>query len=341
MHAATYVGNGTITVGETEPAAPPLAGHVQIEVAFTGICGTDLHILHGAMDGRVTLPAVIGHEMSGRIAAIGPGVEGWAVGDPVGVMPLDWCGTCPACTAGHQHICQNLDFIGIDSPGSLQTRWNVPEKVLVRLPESLRLDHAALLEPVAVAVHDVRRAALRRGEKAVVIGGGPIGLLIAVVARHRGVQVVIAELDAARRATAAGLGFEVLDPAAVDQAAWVEEWTAGAGADAVFEVSGSAAAVLGAASLARVRGRLVIVAIHPQPRPVDLKQIFWRELTVLGARVYERQDFETAVTLLDSGEIPANRLITGQVPLADVADAFRQLSEGKAMKVLVDCGGEN
>ncbi|WP_326692703.1 MULTISPECIES: alcohol dehydrogenase catalytic domain-containing protein [unclassified Streptomyces] len=341
MHAAAkYVGNKTITVGEAE-AAPPPPGHVQIEVAFTGICGTDLHVLHGSMDGRVSLPAVIGHEMSGRIAATGQGVEGWTAGDPVGVMPLDWCGTCPACAAGHQHICQNLNFIGIDSPGSLQTRWNVPEKVLVRLPESLRLDHAALLEPVAVAVHDVRRAALRPGEKAVVIGGGPIGLLIAVVARHTGAQVVVAEPDAVRRATAAGLGFEVLDPGAGDQASWVEEWTAGAGADAVFEVSGSAAAVLGAASLARVRGRLVIVAIHPQPRPVDLKQIFWRELTLLGARVYERQDFETAVTLLDGGEIPADRLITGTVPLGNVADAFRQLSEGAGMKVLVDCGGES
>ncbi|MGI5346867.1 zinc-dependent alcohol dehydrogenase [Streptomyces sp. CA-250714] len=340
MHAATYVGNGTLTVAEAEPAPPP-AGHVQIEVAYTGICGTDLHILHGAMDGRVTLPAVIGHEMSGRIAALGQGVEGWAVGAPVGVMPLDWCGTCPACAAGHQHICQNLNFIGIDSPGSLQTRWNVPAEVLVGLPESLRLDHAALLEPVAVAVHDVRRAALRPGEKAVVIGGGPIGLLIAVVARHTGAQVVIAEPDAVRRATAAGLGFDVLDPGDGDQAGWVEEWTAGAGADAVFEVSGSPAAVLGAASLVRVRGRLVIVAIHPQPVPLDLKRIFWRELTVLGARVYQRDDFETAVSLLDSGEIPADRLITGQVPLAQVADAFHQLSEGNGMKVLIDCGGES
>ncbi|MFD7505100.1 zinc-binding dehydrogenase [Streptomyces sp. NPDC059850] len=336
MHAARYVGNNTIAVAEV-PVAPPPAGQVQLDVAYTGICGTDLHLLHGAMDARVTLPAVIGHEMSGRIAAVGEGVTGWAAGDPVTVMPLAWCGACPACAAGHQHICQNLDFIGIDSPGSLQNRWNVPQEVLVRLPASLPLDRAALVEPVAVSVHDVRRADVRPGEKAVVVGGGPIGVLIAVAARHAGAEVVVAEVDSERRAMVAGLGFAVLDPGTGDLPARVAEWTAGAGADVVFEVSGAAPAVLGATALARVRGRLVIVAIHPQPRPVDLKQIFWRELTVLGARVYERQDFETAVTMLADGVVPADRLITGTVPLTRVADAFEQLSAGQAMKVLVDC----
>lgn len=336
MHAARYVGNHTIAVAEV-PVAPPPPGQVQLDVAYTGICGTDLHLLHGAMDARVTLPAVIGHEMSGRIAALGAGVTGWAVGDPVTVMPLAWCGACPACAAGHQHICQHLDFIGIDSPGSLQNRWNVPQEVLVRLPASLPLDRAALVEPVAVSVHDVRRADLRPGEKAVVVGGGPIGVLIAVAARHAGAEVVVAEVDPERRAMVAGLGFDVVDPGADDLVARVTEWTAGAGADVVFEVSGAAAAVLGATSLARVRGRLVIVAIHPQPRPVDLKQVFWRELTVLGARVYERRDFETAVTMLADGVVPADRLITGTVPLSRVADAFDQLSAGRAMKVLVDC----
>ncbi|MGQ1798912.1 zinc-dependent alcohol dehydrogenase [Kocuria oceani] len=336
MQAATYIGNSTVEI-TTLDERPPGTGEVQIEVAYTGICGTDLHVLHGSMDARVTLPAVIGHEMSGRIAAIGDGVEGWTVGDPVTVMPLDWCGECPACRAGHQHICQHLDFIGIDSPGSLQGRWNVPAHVLVRLPESLRLDHAALVEPVAVSVHDVRRAELRPDEKAVVIGGGPIGVLIATTARHLGAEVVVIELDPGRRRMIQELGFEVLDPTAQDQVAWVEQWTAGAGADVVFEVSGAAAAVLGATALAKVRGRLVVVAIHPQPRPLDLQRIFWRELSVVGARVYERADFETAVDMLTAGVVPAEQLITAVVPLADTAAAFETLASGQAMKVLIDC----
>ncbi len=336
MSAAVYTGNSTINIVKSIQE-PPKPGEVQIEVAYTGICGTDLHVLHGNMDSRVTLPAVIGHEMSGRVAALGEGVTGWKIGEAVTVMPLDWCGDCPACRAGHQHICQNLNFIGIDSPGALQKYWNVAEDVLVRLPSSLRLDHAALVEPVAVAVHDVRRAALEPGEKAVVIGGGPIGVLIAVTARHAGASVVVLELDADRRAIIKELGFEVLDPRTQDQGEWVNAWTGGAGADVVFEVSGAAAAVLGATALAKVRGRLVVVAIHPQPRPLDLQRVFWRELTILGARVYERRDFETAVGLLADGVIPADQLITGIVPLARTAEAFSQLASGDAMKILIDC----
>jgi len=326
-------------VRQADAQAPP-AGAVQIKVAYAGICGTDLHILHGHMDSRVTTPAIIGHEMSGTIAAIGAGVTGWSVGDAVTVMPLDWDDTCPACLAGNQHICQNLNFIGIDSPGALQGFWNVPAAVLVALPSELRLDHAALVEPVAVSVHDVRRSGLVPGEKAVVIGGGPIGVLIASTAREFGAEVVVIELDAGRRQAITELGFEVLDPRAVDQVAWVTDWTGGAGADVVFEVSGAAAAVLGATDLARVRGRLVIVAIHPDPRPVNLQRVFWRELTIIGARVYQRADYETAVELLTRGVIPADLLITRIEPIGRTMAAFEALASGQAMKILIDCQTE-
>ena len=339
MLTASYVGDHTIRTSEADAVAPA-PGEVQIAVAFTGLCGTDLHILHGNMDARVTTPLVFGHEMSGTIAALGDGVTGWSVGDGVTVMPLSWDGTCPACLAGNTHICQNLDFIGIDSPGSLQGLWNVPAETLVALPAGLRLDHAALVEPVAVAVHDVRRSQLTPGQKTVVIGGGPIGVLIATVARHFGGDVVVIELDEKRRAQIDGLGFTTLDPRAVDQVAWVTEWSGGAGADVVFEVSGAAAAVLGATGLAKVRGTIVVVAIHPTPREIDLQRVFWRELSILGARVYQRQDFETAVELVADGVIPADLLITRIVPLSQTQDAFADLEAGRAMKILVDVGGQ-
>jgi (R,R)-butanediol dehydrogenase / meso-butanediol dehydrogenase / diacetyl reductase len=332
--AAHYAGNRTMTVGEAEPA-PPGPGEVQIAVAYNGICGTDLHILSGHMDARVATPAVIGHEMSGTVSALGDGVDGWSVGDPVTVMPLAWDGTCPACLAGNSHICQNLDFVGIDSPGALQGRWNVDAGLLVPLPAGLSLQHAALVEPTAVAVHDVRRAELEAGQKAVVIGGGPIGVLIAAVARSFGGEVAVVELDPKRRKTIADLGFTVLDPLE-DPVAWVEEWTGGAGADVVFEVSGAAAAVLGAVDYAKVRGTLVVVAIHPEPRPINLQRVFWRELRLLGARVYQRDDFDTAVALLATGAIPADTLITKTVPLRDIQSAFDALTGGDAMKILID-----
>src|SRR3954466_16126784 len=116
MLTASYVGDQTIRVSDAEPAAPA-RGQVQIAVAYTGLCGTDLHILHGNMDARVHTPLVFGHETSGTVAAVGSGVTGWSAGDPVTVMPLIWDGTCSACLAGHQHICRNLEFVGIDSPG--------------------------------------------------------------------------------------------------------------------------------------------------------------------------------------------------------------------------------
>ncbi|TFV98221.1 zinc-dependent alcohol dehydrogenase [Leifsonia flava] len=335
MLTAAYTGDSTIAIAEAEPQAPD-AGQVQIRVSYVGLCGTDLHILHGSMDARVQTPLVFGHEMSGTIAAVGAGVDGWDVGDAVTVMPLDWDGTCPACLAGNQHICQNLDFIGIDSPGALQALWNVPAATLVALPAGIALDAAALVEPVAVAVHDVRRSEVAPGEKAVVIGGGPIGVLIATVARAFGAEVAVIELDPNRRAQIEALGFATLDPRETDQVAWMEEWTAGAGADVVFEVSGAAAAVLGATALAKVRGTIVVVAIHPTPREIDLQRVFWRELRLLGARVYQRTDFERAVELVADGTIPSAVLISKIVPLSETRAAFDDLQGGRAMKVLVD-----
>lgn len=335
MLTAAYTGDSTITISEATPMAPG-AGEVQIRVSYVGLCGTDLHILHGSMDARVDTPLVFGHEMSGTIAAIGSGVTGWKLGDAVTVMPLAWDGTCPACLAGNQHICQNLDFIGIDSPGALQALWNVPAGTLVALPDGISLASAALVEPVAVAVHDVRRSEVEAGQKVVVIGGGPIGVLIATVARAFGAEVTVIELDPARRGQIEALGFATLDPRETDQVAWVEEWTAGAGADVVFEVSGAAAAVLGATALAKVRGTIVVVAIHPTPREIDLQRVFWRELRLLGARVYQRTDFERAVELIADGTIPSDMLITKIVPLSETRAAFADLESGRAMKVLVD-----
>ncbi|WP_344129950.1 zinc-dependent alcohol dehydrogenase [Luedemannella flava] len=336
--AARYLGARTLAVAEARPV-PPAPGQVRIDVAYTGICGTDLHILHGAMDHRVRVPAVIGHEMSGRIAELGEGVRGHAVGDPVTVMPLDWCGQCPACRVGHTHICHRLNFIGVDSTGSMQGSWTVPATILVPLPADLALEHAALIEPTAVAVHDVRRSRLAAGEHAVVIGAGPVGLLIATVARARGAAVTVLELDAHRRAVAAGLGLTTVDPAAVDVARQVREQTGDAGADVVFEVSGSAAAVRTATDLLAVRGRLVMVAIHSRPREVDLHRVFWRELEMIGVRVYQRDDYEEAIRLVRDGHVPSDRLISRIVALDDVAEAFEALEAGGDVKILLDCGG--
>ncbi len=337
--AARYIGERTIEVTSAETPTPQ-RGEVTIDVAYTGICGTDLHILHGAMDQRVSIPCVLGHEMSGRIAAVGADVTSWSPGDPVTVMPLRWCGRCAACLAGNQHVCQNLVFVGIDSPGAMQTSWTVPAEIVVALPAGISLRDAALVEPVAVAVHDVRRGRVEPGERALVVGGGPVGLLIAVVAREAGAEVVVLEVDAHRRSVIESLGFAVLDPTGDDMVGRLAALTDGAGFPVSFEVSGSQPGLDTAVGALAVRGRLVVVAIHPQPKPVDLFRVFWRELTLIGARVYERADFERAVELVASGVVPAETLISAVIPLEDAASAFARLeSGGDVMKVLVDCQG--
>jgi 2-desacetyl-2-hydroxyethyl bacteriochlorophyllide A dehydrogenase len=337
MKGAQYVGDGTLRFVDDLESPTPRRGEVTVDVAYTGICGTDLHIVHGAMDGRVTRPAVLGHEMSGTIVDVGDDVAAWRAGQLVTVMPLDWCGDCPACLAGHTHICHNLNFLGIDSPGSMQSRWAVPERVLVPLPAGMSLPHAALAEPTAVAVHDVRRAALRSGERALVVGGGPIGVLIACVARAAGADVLVLEPSTARRAFAQQLGLSVADPGDAGTQERIADWTEGAGAPVAFEVSGAPAGLETAIQSLAVRGRLVVVAIHAVPPPVNLFRVFWRELTLIGARVYERQDFDEAVRLLAAGAIPSDALITRVAPLSDVAAAFDELESGSAMKLLLDC----
>lgn len=333
--AAVYRGNCTFSVEMKEVSAPS-AGEVQIDVAYCGICGTDLHIYLGHMDQRVGFERTIGHEMSGVIAAVGSGVSAWTVGQPVVVRPLDHCGDCPACNAGHEHICHRLNFIGIDTPGAFQQKWNVPAHTIHAIPDKLDLSHAALIEPLAVACHAVDRSNVRKGEDVLVIGGGPIGMLVALVARNAGGHVTIAEINDNRLAYAAKLGFNTLNPNGTDVAQCVHDTSSGKGADIVFEVSGSQAGAQLMTQAAATRGRIVMVAIHASKPNIDLFQFFWRELELLGARVYRKQDYDEAMQLLSSRVVDCNSFITDIVTLDDIQGAFETLTANpNAMKTMI------
>jgi 2-desacetyl-2-hydroxyethyl bacteriochlorophyllide A dehydrogenase len=301
------------------------------------VCGTDVHLYHGAMPHRLSLPQVIGHEVSAEISAIGEGVSGWKVGDRVTVRPLQPGAEDPSDNGQH-HIGKNLKFIGIDTPGGMQSHWNVPAHTLHRLPDSLPLTLGAMIEPLAVACHDVRLGQVQTGEYAVVIGGGPIGILIALVARQKGAHVLVSEVNAARLELAESLGLHTVNPSATDLVAEVEAFTAGAMADVVFEVSGVAAGVTAMTQLSRARGRLVMVAIHAEQKAVDLFRVFWRELQLIGVRVYEPQDFEEAIALAESGALPLEKLITQIAPLAEAQSVFDAIDRNPAgMKYLLQC----
>lgn len=333
--AAVYRGDKTFSL-EQKNVQPPGPGEVQIKVAYCGICGTDLHIFLGHMDKRVGFERTIGHEMSGTISATGEGVTGLSTGQRIVVRPLDHCGDCPACNAGHEHICHNLKFIGIDSEGAFQEYWNVPAHTIHVLPEGLDLSHAALIEPLAVACHDVERAKLVKHEDVLVIGGGPIGLLVALVARQAGGNVVISEISETRLAYAAKLGFKTINPKTEDPVERVNALTGNKGADVVFEVSGSQPGVDLMTAAAATRGRIVMVAIHASKPTIDLFQFFWRELELFGARVYRPEDYDTAMRLLNEGVVDCASFITDIKPLGEIQSAFTALTQNpSAIKSMI------
>ncbi len=341
MKAAYYVSEGHFEVKNDAVAAVPAADEVLLKVAYCGICGTDMHIFHGKMDKRVNPPQVIGHEASAVVAAVGSGVTRFAPGDRVVIRPLDWCGDCPACNTGLSHICMNLKFMGIDSIGAFQEYWAVKERTLYKVPAGLSLKEAALIEPVAVACHDVRISELKAGEFALVMGGGPIGLLIAMVAKAAGARVVISEINPYRIDFARKCGFEVVNPQECDMVETINGMTGGAGADVLFEVTASEPGAAIMTEVVRTRGRIVAVGIYSKPVPVNMHKFFWRELRLFGARLYEAEDFDTALRISAEGKLPLSKLITGVFDLDDIEAGFRSMvGNATAIKTLIKCSDE-
>ena len=336
MKATVYEGNRTFSVIEKVPEAPA-KDEVRIKVAYCGVCGTDVHIYHGMMDKRVQMPQIIGHEMSGIIDAIGEEVTEFAVGEKITVRPLDNRGEKPS-DKGFSHICEDLKFIGIDSPGAMQQYWNVPAFTVHKLSEHTDLKLAALTEPLAVACHDVRMAELKADETAVVLGAGPIGLLVAMVSKHKGANVIVSEVNPARIAMAESLGFTVVNPASTNLVDFVKEKTVGRLADVVFEVAGVQPTVDIMTEVAGIRGRIVMVAIHGQPKPVNLFKFFWKELKLIGARVYEVEDFDESIALITANQLPFEQMITAVEPLQNIQQVFENIDKNPdGLKVLMNC----
>lgn len=340
MKASYYTCNKTFEV-EPITAVSPSKGEVAIDVAYCGLCGTDLHVYHGNMDMRVGCHRIIGHEMSGTVGAVGDGVDNLNIGDKVVVRPLVSCGECPACTRGNSHICHSLKFLGLDTDGALQQSWTVPAETVHRLPSDMSLKHGALVEPLAVACHDVARSRLAAGEDVLVIGGGPIGILIAMVARNKGANIHISEINEHRRTMAKSFGFAVIDPSSEDVGKFIHEATGSKGADVVFEVSGSQDGVDCMTAAIAARGRIVMVAIHADKPEIDLFRFFWREIELLGARVYTGDDFDNAIALIASGVIDCDSIITNVQGIGEVGEVLADLSGNpSALKSLIRVGDE-
>ncbi|MGH9370531.1 MAG: zinc-dependent alcohol dehydrogenase [Vicinamibacterales bacterium] len=337
MRASYYHGERTFRT-DSAPMPIPAPGEALLRVRRVGICGTDLHIYQGHLDHRVPRGAIIGHETFAEVLTAPPGA-GFRAGDRVVVEPVLFCGTCRACRMGATYLCHQLKVLGVDAPGGMQEYWAVPSDRLLKVPDAISDDHAPLIEPLAVATHDVARAGVSAGDAVVVFGGGPIGTLIALVCRHRGARVKVVEINPYRIEMLKGLGLETIGPGE-DTIRLVREWTDGAGADLAFEVSGDPAAVRLVTEVVRVWGTVSIIAIHAELVPVNLYSMFARELKMHGSRLYTREAWEEAIRLAAAGDVVVGPLVSRIIPLEDLQTGMEEaLGGGQVMKVLVDLVG--
>lgn len=341
MKAAVYKGNGVLAVEEGTSKLPEET-QVQIKVSYCGICGSDIHVLQGSEDHRMHLPSVIGHECSGKVWRVGSKVKDFKPGDRVVVWPVKACKACYACKEGFEHVCQNLQVRGIETEGAFQSAWTLEEEALIKLPDTVSMLHGALVEPLAICCHVVKRGQVKEGDFAVVIGGGPIGLMTALVAKAAGATVLVSEVNEKRLEKAKQMGIATVNPMKDDIAGLVKQQTDGTGADVVFETSGSQPGVDCMVQLPKVHGTVVLVAIYGRPMTVDLKQLYYFEKNVVTARMQERVDVEKAIELLGNKLVDADQIITSVLPLTEIQAGFEKCMDrnGSEVKVMIQCDVE-
>jgi L-iditol 2-dehydrogenase len=331
-------GPGNLELREIpEPAPGP--GEVVVRVAATGICGSDLHIQDDEY--KVVPPVVIGHETAGTVAAVGAGVTAWKPGDHVtSQTTISTCGRCELCRSGRTNLCPERRFLGGHVHGGFAEYFVVPERNLLRVPEQVSLEAAALTEPLACCVHGVLEVAEPAPDSIVVVSGpGPIGLLCAQLARTAGASVIIlgTPADTTRFALARRLGFEYLvDVQETDPVAAVEAITGGKGADLCIEAAGAAASLDQCLRLAPRGGRVLQIGLYGRPVPVAVDTLVLKELQLLGSFSSTPTSWPLALDLLAAGKVQTEPLVTSRRPLAEWEAAFqaaRQKAEGKILLI--------
>ncbi|MEO0965225.1 MAG: alcohol dehydrogenase catalytic domain-containing protein [Planctomycetota bacterium] len=326
------------------PVPEPGVGQVRIRTTLAGVCGSDVHIFQGHHPTAVC-PVVQGHEFVGTVEAVGPDTAlSVERGARVVVEPLISCGKCEACRRGHFHVCRHLKLLGIHADGAFGEYFLAPAEKLIAVPEGLSDRAAVLAEPFAVGVHVCERARLELATRVLVVGAGPIGLVVGMVARACGARVAVSEVSDERLELAASFGFATIDakgsPGA-DAAAEAEAFTDGDGFDTTFEVSGSAPGLGLAMEATRVRGAVVQVGFFSEPPKVDLFKLTLKELAYAGSRVYTNEDFRRTLRLLEdltaSGVLEPDRLISEQTGLDGIGSAMDRMMKGAVLgKIVVD-----
>jgi L-idonate 5-dehydrogenase len=341
--AATLFGPEDLRVVE-RPLGALQAGMVRIAFGAGGVCGSDMHYYRHARTGDfiVTSPFVLGHEISGTIAAINAANHGLKIGDRVAINPSRWCGACPNCLHGKLNLCENIFFMGSASKtphmqGGFSSLFDAIPAQCVKIPDHVSFQAAALGEPLAVCLHAVARAGNVSGKRGLVLGAGPIGLLTMLVAMRAGMTTLaVADIAAAPLDFASRLGAtSVINIADAAQA--VSSIAAHGPFDVVFEASGSPAGVASAIMAVKRGGTVVQIGNLPGGNiPVPANAIMSKELDFFGTFRFGNE-FDTAIALISSGEVDVTSIVTAQMPLAQAPDAVRlALDRSQSMKVIIN-----
>ena len=323
MRAAVLQGPD-LPLAVTEVDEPvPGDGDLLLRVDACGICGSDIHIADA-----LPLPGlVLGHEFCGTVEAVGGGVEGWAVGDRAAGLPLSTCGRCAACLSGRPRKCATAQMIGIERPGAFAELVAIPAASAFRLPRGLDARHGALVEPLAVGLHTVDRAGISPGDDVLVLGGGPVGLAVALWLQHLGAREVgLSDPVASRRDLAAQLGATAtFDPGAGDVGAAFAE-VAGAPPAVVIECVGVPGLIQHACDLVAIDGTVVVagvcigddqlVPLVPLQKEIDLRFAFY----------YRTRDWDLTLRALDDRRIDPLPLVTHEIDLDAVPERFAALA---------------
>ncbi len=300
----------------------PGEGEVVLDVTACGICGSDLHIASQMADAG----AVLGHEIAGTVAELGPGVEGWDVGDAVVGRPFFGCRTCRFCLAGRPDHCVAFELVGMVRPGGFAEQTTLRADELFAVPASITGTEQALIEPLAIARRALRRVDLRAGEDVTILGGGPIGIAALVWAKAMGAgNIVVSEPDPSRRRIALDLGAdEALDPAEVAAHGAERE----VGPAVVLECTGRPGLIDAGMQLADVDGRVGVIGICIAPDSIFPYFGVSKELDVRFSIFYGRDDFTDTIDAVADGRIDAGRLITETVDLPSLPRRFGELVAG-------------
>ncbi|RLC92942.1 MAG: hypothetical protein DRI77_12365 [Chloroflexi bacterium] len=320
---------------EEVPDPTPGPGEVLIRVRACGVCGSDLHIYTG--DREVGYPRILGHEFAGEVVAVGEGVSGIAPGERVTAEPNFSCGHCYYCRAGLPNLCLKRVGLAIHLDGSFAELVKVPAAFVWKLPEGVSYRQGAMVEPLMVAWHAVRRGGVSIGDRVAVLGCGAIGLLVTMVAAAAGARVYTVDIVPHKLTLARQLGaFAAFNGREVDAVEEIRRATDGLGADVVFETAGVATTVEQALEAVRQAGRVVLVGLSTQPARLVPMSVARREVQIIGSFTYYADEFAIGIRLIASGRLDVESLIGFTTDLAGTAEAFRRVEAGEVVKAMVE-----